>query len=97
MKPEATVIFALNEFGDPDLGGWWLGLIIGFVVVVVVVVVVGTLLALTRHIGEQVKAAVGLLEAARLNTEPLIGLHRTNQTLLSIAGGAVAARKALGG
>lgn len=88
---------AVNEFGEPGLGGWWTGLVIGFVLVVAVVVVVGTLLALASQIGRQARQAVGLLGKTSAATQPLVELNRTNQTLQSIIRGAVAARQALGG
>ena len=91
------MIVALNEFGDPNLTGWWVGLIIGFALIVVVVVVVGALLASAARIIVQVRAATHLLEGARTNTQPLSELHRTDQTLRGIAADAVAARQALGG
>ena len=87
----------MNEFGEPDLGGWWAGLIIGLVVVVVVVVVVSALLVLASRIDAQVRAATRELEATRSTTQPLAELARTNATLQSILRGARAARKKLGG
>lgn len=87
----------MNELGEPHLGGWWAGLIIGLVVVVVVVVVVSVLLVLASRINAQVRAAVRELEATRSTTPPLVELRRTNNTLQSILRGARAAREALGG
>lgn len=87
----------MNEFGEPALGGWWVGLSIGFVLVLVVVVVVGVLLALASRIGSQVREAVASLDVARSATLSLSELHRTNDTLRSILGGAVTAREALEG
>ena len=87
----------MNEFGDPHLGGWWTGLIIGLVVVVVVVVVVSVLLVLASRINAQVRAAIRELEATRPNTQPLVELSSTNDTLQRILRGARAARQALGG
>jgi hypothetical protein len=87
----------LNEFGEPHLGGWWAGLIIGLVVVVVVVVVVSVLLVLASRINTQARAAVRELEATRSTTQPLAELRRTNDTLQSILRGARTAREALGG
>jgi hypothetical protein len=87
----------LNEFGEPHLGGWWVGLIIGLVVVVVVVVVVSVLLVLASRINAQARAAARELEATRSTTQPLVELGRTNDTLQSILRGARTARKALGG
>jgi hypothetical protein len=87
----------LNEFGDPQLAGWWTGLIIGLVVVVVVVVVVSTLLVLASRINAQARAATRELEAIRATTQPLSELARTNATLQSILRGARSAREALGG
>lgn len=87
----------MNEFGDPQLGGWWAGLIIGLVVVVVVVVVVAALLILAARINGQARLAARELEATRSTTQPLVELNRTNDTLQSILRGARAARKALGG
>lgn len=87
----------MNEFGEPSLGGWWAGLIIGLVVVVVVVVVVTVLLVLAARINAQARAAVRALEATRSTTQPLVELGRTNDTLQSILRGARTARQALGG
>jgi len=87
----------LNEFGEPNLGGWWVGLIIGLVVVVVVVVVVSVLLVLAARINSRARAVVRELEATRSTTQPLTELHRTNETLQSILRGARSARQALGG
>ncbi|MGH3905060.1 MAG: hypothetical protein ACRDTE_12835 [Pseudonocardiaceae bacterium] len=87
----------MNELGEPQLGGWWTGLIIGLVVVVVVVVVVTVLLVLASRIKAQVHAAVRELEATQSTTQPLVELRRTNDTLQSILRGARAARGALGG
>ena len=86
-----NALIALNEFGEPNLGGWWIGLIIGLVVVVVVVIVVTTLLVLASRINAQARAAARELEAIRSTTQPLPGLRRTNDTLQSILRGARAA------
>lgn len=85
------------EFGDPQLAGWWAGLIIGLVVVVVVVVVVTVLLVLASRINSRAGAAVRHLEAIQGTTQPLVELNRTNDVLQSILRGARAARQALGG
>ncbi len=85
---------ALNQFGEPHLGGWWVGLTIG---VVIVVILVGVLLVLAARINTQARAAAGELEAIRTTTQPLVELRRTNDTLQSLLRGARAARKALGG
>jgi hypothetical protein len=87
----------LNEFGEPSLGGWWTGLIIGLVVVVVVVILVSVLLVLAARINAKARAAARELEATRSTTQPLVELARTNATLQSILRGARAARQALGG
>ncbi|MGH3972009.1 MAG: hypothetical protein ACRDS9_01585 [Pseudonocardiaceae bacterium] len=87
----------MNEFGEPNLGGWWAGLIIGLVVVLVVVIVVVVLLVLASRINAQARAAARELEATRSTTQPLGELGRTNATLQSILRGARAAREALGG
>jgi heme/copper-type cytochrome/quinol oxidase subunit 2 len=87
----------LNELGEPNLGGWWLGLIIGLVVVVVVVVVVSVLLVLAARINAQARAATRELEGILSTTQPLVELARTNATLQSILRGARSAREALGG
>ncbi|MGH3480926.1 MAG: hypothetical protein ACRDRY_02980 [Pseudonocardiaceae bacterium] len=87
----------MNQFGEPSLGGWWAGLIIGLVVVVVVVVVVTVLLVLAARINSQVRAATRELEATQSTTQPLAELRRTNDTIQSILRGARAARQALGG
>ena len=87
----------MNEFGQPQLGGWWAGLIIGLVVVVVVVIVVSVLLVLAARINAKARAAARELEATRSTTQPLVELRRTNDTLQSILRGARSAREALGG
>ncbi|MGH3766344.1 MAG: hypothetical protein ACRDS0_16355 [Pseudonocardiaceae bacterium] len=87
----------MNDLGQPQLGGWWAGLIIGLVVVVVVVIVVTALLVLASRINGHVRAAVRELEATQSTTQPLVELDRTNNTLQSILRGARSARKALGG
>ena len=87
----------MNELGELNVGGWWVGLIIGSVVVMVVVVVVSVLLVLASRIDAQAGAAVRELEATLSTTQPLVELRRTNDTLQSILRGARAARKALGG
>ena len=87
----------MNEFGEPGLGGWWAGLIIGLVVVVVVVVLVSVRLMLAARINAHARAAARELEATRSTTQPLVELARTNATLQSILQGARAARQALGG
>ncbi|MGH3794322.1 MAG: hypothetical protein ACRDSP_05485 [Pseudonocardiaceae bacterium] len=87
----------MNDYGAPQLAGWWTGLIIGLIVVVVVVVVVTVLLVLASRIKGQVRAATRELEATQSTTQPLAELSRTNDTLQSILRGARAARGALGG
>jgi hypothetical protein len=87
----------LNKFGEPHLGGWWAGLIIGLVIVVIVVIVVSVLLVLAARINAQARAAARELEATRSTTQPLVELGHTNATIQSILRGARAAREALGG
>jgi hypothetical protein len=87
----------LNELGEPSLGGWWAGLIIGSVAVVAVVIVVSVLLVLASQINAQARTAVRELDATRSTTQPLVELARTNDTLQSILRGARTAREALGG
>lgn len=87
----------MNEFGEPDIGGLWTGVIIGFAIVVVVVVVVGVLLMLASRINAQAGEAVRLLGETRTATQSLAELGRTNELLQSIGRGAVTARQALGG
>jgi hypothetical protein len=87
----------LNEFGDPYVGGWWIGLIIGSAIVVVIVAVVGALLVLASQINEQVRAAVRELDVTLSTTRSLVELGRTNATIQSILSGARTARQALGG
>lgn len=87
----------MNELGQPHLGGWWAGLIIGLVIVVVVVIVVSVLLVLASRINARARAAAHELEATQSTTQPLVGLGHTNDTLRSILRGAQTAREALGG
>ncbi len=94
---EGSMVVAANTFGEADLSGFWIGLIIGFIVVVVVVVVVGALLALASRIGGRARESVQALEVARSNTQTIGELRRTNSTLQSILRGARSARQALGG
>lgn len=91
------MLLATHEFGATHLGGWWAGLIIGFILVVAVVIVVGVLLALASRIGAQAREAVQALEVARSTTGPIEELKRTDSTLQSILRGAQSARQALGG
>ncbi|MGH3621143.1 MAG: hypothetical protein ACRDQ5_05045 [Sciscionella sp.] len=91
------MLLALNSFGEPALGGWYVGLAIGFLIVLVVVIVVGTILALATRVLVQARTAVTSLEEARATTQPLHELGRTNESLRSILQGAQAARRALGG
>ncbi|PZS30916.1 MAG: hypothetical protein DLM61_09765 [Pseudonocardiales bacterium] len=97
MEAALEAFVALKEVGEPSLGGWWAGLIIGLVVVVVVVLVVSVLLVLAFRINAQARAAARELEAIRSTTKPLVELRRTNDTLQSILRGARTARQALGG
>lgn len=87
----------MNELGEPYLGGWWTGLIIGLAVVVVVVIVVGMLLLLAARINAQARTAARELAKTQSITQPLAELNRTNDTLQSILRGARTARQALGG
>lgn len=87
----------MNEFGELNVGGWWIGLIVGSALVVVVVAAVAALLVLASKINEQVGAAVRELEMTRSTTQPLVDLGRTNTLLQNILSGARAARQALGG
>ncbi|MEO9105426.1 MAG: hypothetical protein ABI264_02575 [Pseudonocardiaceae bacterium] len=87
----------MNQLGESNLDGWWLGLIIGLVVVVVVVIVVSALLVLASRINAQARGVTRELEATQSTTQPLRELGRTNNTLQSILRGAQAARQALGG
>jgi hypothetical protein len=91
------LLLSANQFGEADLTGWWVGMIIGFVLVVAVVIVVGALLALASRIGSQARESVQALEVARSNTQSIDELKRTNSTLQSILRGARSARQALGG
>ncbi len=91
------MLLATHKFGETHLSGWWLGLIIGFILVVVVVVIVGALLALASRIGAHTREAAQAFEVARSTTQPIEELRRTNSTLQSILQGARSARQALGG
>lgn len=91
------MLLAAPRFGEPDVSGWFLGLLIGFAVVLAVVIVVGMVLALVTRIGSEARTALQELETARHNTQPLHQLETTNQTLRSILAGARAARRTLEG
>lgn len=88
---------ATHRFGETHLGGWYLGLIIGFALVVVVVIIVGMLLALTSRISARAGESAEVLEGTLSTTAPIEELKRTNSTLQSILRGARSARQALGG
>jgi hypothetical protein len=95
-RPEATpMVIAVDEFGESNLSGWWIGLITGFGLVVVVVLIVGALLALAAQIGERARHAANSLRCTQLVTQPITELGRVNDILLSILHGAKSAREAL--
>lgn len=89
------MLLATHEFGEPHLGGWFLGLGIGFAVVLVVVVVVATILALATRVGARVQGGLDALEVASSTAQPLEELSRTPHTLQSILRGAQHARRGL--
>ena len=78
-------------------GGWWVGLVLGFVVVVVVVIIVGIILALASRIADDAEAASAALPAVRNQTDVLQDVGNINESAISILRSARAARKALTG
>lgn len=85
------------DITGPGLGGWYVGLAIGFLVVVVVVVIVASILALATRISQQAQTAIQGLEQVRINTAPLKGVDTTNTCGLAILKACQTARGALGG
>ncbi|MGH8901582.1 MAG: hypothetical protein ACRDYA_07835 [Egibacteraceae bacterium] len=85
------------DITGPGLGGWYLGIAIGFLVVVVVVVIVASILALAARISEKAQTAIQGLEQVRINTTPLKGVDTTNACGLAILKACQTARGALGG
>ena len=91
------MILASHAPGEPHLFGWYLGLVIGFVVVLVVVAVVAPILVRAQRIGKQAKMAIDALDQSRQTTLPLWDVQKTNGNLRRILAAARAARSALGG
>lgn len=81
----------------PTPGGWWVGLILGFVVVAVVVVIVAILLTLASRISDDAQDAAAALPAVREQTDVLRDVHYINDSAIAILRAARAARKALTG
>lgn len=67
---------------------WWLiGWAIGGAVVVVAAALLVIVIAYARRIARLAREIVGLLDAARMNTEPLFDLAMVNHSLERIAHG----------
>ncbi len=88
---------AEHQAGEPHLFGWWVGLIIGFVIVAIVVVVVSAILTLASRISRQAQEAIAALDASRVSTLPLWDVQKIQGSSRGILDAARAARAALGG
>lgn len=66
------------------LGGWFVGLFIGFLVVVVIVVVVAAILAYAARISRQADEAVRALEADYVSTFALWKVRETIDLTVAI-------------
>ncbi len=77
--------------------GWWVGLVVGFLVVAVVVVIVGVVITLTSRIADGARVATSALPVVRDRTETLRDVGLINESAISILRSARAARKALTG
>ena len=77
--------------------GWWVGLVLGFVVVTVVVVLVAMLLTLAGRIADNAREASAELPAVRDRTVALREVPHINESAVSVLRAARAARKALTG
>lgn len=77
--------------------GWWVGLVLGFIVVVVVVVIVAILLNLAARVAADAQTATDALPTVRERTDALQDVGQINESAISILRSARAARKALTG
>ncbi len=77
--------------------GWWVGLVLGFLVVAVVVVIVGVVLTLASRIADEARVATAALPVVRDQTQTLQDVGQINDSAISILRSARAARKALTG
>lgn len=77
--------------------GWWVGLVLGFIVVAVVVVIVAILLTLAGRIADNARAASDRLPVVRDQTDALQHVGHINESAISVLRSARAARKALTG
>lgn len=91
---------AAAESADPvgnGLGGWYAGLIIGFLVVVIVVAIVGTILSLASKIVKQAAMATDALDSAQANTLPLWDVAQTTRATKAILNSATIVRETIEG
>lgn len=95
MVGAATILAQAAEEGGNGLGGWYVGVAIGFVVVVVVVVIVSLILDIASKISRQARMAQAALDDAQVTTLPLWDVAVTNLTALAVLEGAQRARKAV--
>ncbi|MBA2263006.1 MAG: hypothetical protein H0W03_10110 [Solirubrobacterales bacterium] len=77
--------------------GWWVGLVLGFIVVAVVVVIVAILLTLAGRIADNARKASDRLPVVRDQTDALQDVRHINESAISVLRSARAARKALTG
>lgn len=77
--------------------GWWVGLVLGFIVVAVVVVIVAILLTLAGRIADNARKASDRLPVVRDQTDALQDVRHINESAISVLRSTRAARKALTG
>lgn len=87
----------MTLLASPTPGGWWFGLIAGFVVVAIVVVIVAILLTLAARVADDAQSAADTLPVVREQTDVLRDVHYINDSAIAILRAARAARKALTG
>jgi ascorbate-specific PTS system EIIC-type component UlaA len=88
---------AMTSVLAASTGGWWAGLILGFLAVAVIVVVVAVVLALASRIADKAHAATLALPVVRDQTDVLHDVAHVNASAITILRVARAARKALTG
>lgn len=79
-----------------ELSGWWVfGWVVGVVVVLIAATLLLAIIALGNRIARQADEITEAIDGARVNTEPLYEVKRTNLAVIRITRGLRAAREAL--
>ncbi|MDP9021622.1 MAG: hypothetical protein M3N57_02775 [Actinomycetota bacterium] len=81
----------------PPLGGWYVGLAIGFVIVLVVVVVVASILNSAQTINQQARVAIDALDDGYRNTLGMWDVATVDEHAMHILHSAQSVRQVLGG